>query len=131
MVLSDIVPKSSLEGAIQTLIANLKQQQIYALTGQTEGRSSNSNYGIHFSANKYTIFHGNTYSAVDNSNYVITLDDINITTTFNLGDLIFSKDTGEIVGYSTEHNTITFTQTANNLFKVITIGKYGTIESIN
>lgn len=128
--LSNTVPKSSLDNAVQLLIADLKQQQLYALTGDTQGQISSSNYGIYFSAGKYTLFRGNTYNASDTSNFDVNLDDINTSSTASGSVIVFVKNTGQILNFSPSGNTITLTQINIGSSKTITINKYGVIESI-
>lgn len=128
--LSNTVPKSSLDNALSLLIADLKQQQLHALTGDTQGQSSSSNYGIYFGSGKYTLFRGNNYNASDTSNYDVNLDDINTSSTASGGVIIFVKNSGQILNYSPTNNTITFTQINIGSSKTITINKYGVIESI-
>src|SRR3989344_2005457 len=61
---------TSVEGI---LLADLKQQQLKSMIGDTEGRSDSDQYGIHFDSNKYVLFHGD-YSDGETSNSVINLD---------------------------------------------------------
>lgn len=128
--LSNTVPKNSLDNAVQLFIADLKQQQLYALTGETNGQSSSSNYGIYFSSGKYTLFQGVSYSANNTSNYEVKLDDINTSTSASGGVIIFQKNSGQIQNFIPSNNTITFTQVNINQSVTLTFNKYGVIESI-
>jgi Tfp pilus assembly protein FimT len=128
--LSNTVPQNDLSNATELLIANLKQQQLSALTGNTEAQSASSNYGIYFTAGKYVLFRGNSYNANDSGNYVINTDDINDSTTASGSVLIFQKNTGQILNFQPANNTITLTHTSIQKSKTITLNKYGVIESI-
>lgn len=128
--LSNIAPKASLDGRVQTLIADIKQQQIKAMTGEITNAGSPDNYGIYFSGNKYTLFHGNSYSPVATDNYVVNFDDVNIISSFPASSIIFKKNSGEIINFQPGKNTITITHTYYNLTKIITLNKYGAIESV-
>lgn len=86
--------KASLTSAEEILLADLKQQQLKAMIGDTEGRPSSDSYGVHFDSNKYVLFH-TAYLAGETSNSVINLDS---NLQFNSPDfnIIFSKLSGEI-----------------------------------
>jgi len=64
---------ASLTSAGEILTTDLKQQQLKAMIGDTEGRATSDSYGIHFDSNRYVLFHG-SYSAGETSNSVINLD---------------------------------------------------------
>lgn len=64
---------ASLASVEEILLADLKQQQLKAMIGDTEGRVNSDPYGIHFDQTKYTLFHG-AYSVEDTSNSVINLE---------------------------------------------------------
>ncbi len=83
---------ASLTSVEEILLADLKQQQLKAMIGDTEGRPTSDPYGIHFDSNKYVLFHG-TYSAEDASNSVINLDS-NMQFNNPNFDVIFSKLSG-------------------------------------
>lgn len=124
--------QSNLTATVDTLTADLKQQQLKAMAGDTEGRTSNDDYGIYFGTNSYTLFHG-TYSPSDPSNHTIQLgDNIQISTVlFSNSQILFLKNSGEISNFDPNNNTITLTDTINNRQKTITINRYGVITQIN
>ena len=129
--LSGSTTKASLDTTTQILIGYIKQQQMAALSGETEGRTVSDNYGIHISSNQYTLFHGNNYSATDSSNFNINLDDFLLSSTFANDNIIYNRITGEILNFQPGQNTITLKQNNYPLTKIITINKYGAIESIS
>lgn len=128
--LSNTVPQSALSNATELLVADLKQQQLSALTGNTEGQDNSSNYGIYFTADKYILFRGSVYDANEASNFDINLDNISTSTTASGSVIIFQKNSGEILNFQTSNNTITLTHNDIGHSKTITINKYGIIESI-
>jgi len=128
--LSNIAPKTTVDTAVQVLIANLKQQQLYALTGETEGQATSNNFGIYFGPGGYTLFHSNTYNAADTANYTVILDAINTSCSSAGSVIIFLKNSGQIENFNPSQNTITLTQTNTSQSKTVTINKYGIIESI-
>jgi type II secretory pathway pseudopilin PulG len=125
--------QSILTASVDTFIADLKQQQLKAMVGDTEGRNDSDNYGIHFGTNTYTLFHG-TYSSNDQTNSTIQLgDNIQLSSiTFPGSQIIFLKNSGEISGFdqNPNKNTITLVDISNNLQKKITINRYGIITKI-
>jgi len=123
---------TSLSGNLQTLISDLKAQQIKAMSGATDGRAIADNYGIYFSATKYTLFHGFVYNPTDPSNYDVSLDDnINFSSIgFKNNTLVFLQETGEVSTYSAIANTITIKNIAGTEQKTMTINNYGVISNI-
>jgi len=95
---------------------------------QSMARQEDSQWGVHFESNKYVLFKGSVYSAVDSYNEEITLPDVLTISaiTFNGGgsEVVFSKITGETLNFGT-------TTIQNDLgeSKNILINSYGTIES--
>ena len=116
---------------IDTLIADLSQQQIKAMVGDTEGRSTLDNYGIYFNNATYTLFHG-AYSALESTNFSVNLPTTqHFTTTFPGNQVIFLKGSGEISGFTAGQNTITVANTTSGQQKIIQINRYGVITAIN
>jgi prepilin-type N-terminal cleavage/methylation domain-containing protein len=110
-----------------TLIADLKQQQTKAMVGDTEGRSSTDQYGIHFDTDKYVLFHG-TYNEGDSTNFEVKLEgSLSFTNITGLGNIIFSKGSGESYGLS----SIVLSDSTTNRQKTITINVYGVISNVD
>lgn len=117
---------------ITTFITDLRNQQIKAMAGDTEGRGIPDSYGIHISLTKYTLFHGNTYSPTDPSNFDVPIDPkINLTTLFPNSIIVFNVKSGEITNFTTGSDTITIKETVNNNQKVIQLNKLGSVISVN
>src|SRR5688500_3590048 len=66
--------QTSLSATVETLTADLSQQQLKAMIGDTEGRTTSDTYGIHFDTDSYTLFHG-TYSVSESTNFSINMPD--------------------------------------------------------
>lgn len=125
--------KNDFSATIDTVLSDVKDQQLKAMVGDTEGRASAANYGIHFEQNKYTLFHGSSFSQGDSSNFVINLDSatqIN-SITFPSSNLIFSQATGEVVGFTQGQNTFVIKNTASGDQKTVTVNQYGVIIQVN
>ena len=122
---------TSITSTVDTLLADLSQQQIKAMVGDTEGRSVLSNYGILIGTGVYKLFFG-TYSATESSNFSINLSTSQqITTTFPSNQILFLKGSGEISGFIAGQNTITVKSTVSNDQKIIQINRYGVVMGIN
>lgn len=120
--------KSYLSTTVDTFIADLKQQQLKAMTGDTEGTGNISNYGVHFETTSYTLFR-DIYNVANTANFVVNLSGtIQVSTGFPSSQIIFQKGSGEVVNAP---NTITFRDTASGEEKVVTINVYGVVEGIN
>jgi type II secretory pathway pseudopilin PulG len=112
-----------------TLVSDLKSQQVKAMNGDTEGASSNNNYGIYFESNKYTLFRGNSYSPSDTHNFTINLptgtelSDI----TFNNSLILFAAGSGEFISFNNTKNSLKIKNTTDGSTKGLIINKFGTI----
>jgi type II secretory pathway pseudopilin PulG len=124
--------QSSLSTSIDTFISDIKQQQLKAMIGDTEGRTTSDNYGIYFGATSYTLFHG-TYSTSEPTNFSIPLgDNIQFTNVkFPGSEIIFLRGSGEINSYDSNSSTITLKDILNNSEKTITLNRYGVVTNIN
>lgn len=95
---------------------------------QTLTSQNSSQYGVHISASKITLFTGGTYSAGDpaNKDFPFTLSDSILTISLNGGgsDVIFQRLSGE----TNQSGTIVLTSVAEGKSKTITIYKTGLIE---
>lgn len=123
---------TSVSAVTDTLIADLKNQQIKAMTGASTAGSAD-NYGVFFSSsNKYTLFHGLTYNPADSTNYTVTLDDNSqVSSTFQSNVVIFTHISGEVLNFSNAQNTITVKNTSGGEQQTLTINKLGVITSVN
>lgn len=114
------------------LISDLKEQQIKAMVGDTEGRATHDHYSIRIEQSRYILFHGSSYNANDSSNVIITVDSpIQLTTTFANAQIVFSSVTGEIMSYVNGQNTITVTNTSSGQQNILTLNRYGVVVSTN
>lgn len=125
--LVNVQQRNSLNTTVDVFIADLKEQQLKAMVGDTEGSGIISNYGIRFSSSQYTLFR-NSYGT---SNFVINLPAVmTVTSTFPSNEIVFLKGSGEISGYGGTR-TVTLTDTTNGQQKVLTFNRYGVVTSIN
>lgn len=116
---------ASLTSAEEILLADLKQQQLKSMIGDTEGRSTSDSYGIHFDSSRYVLFHGTVYSSTDASNSV---NDLENNMQFNNPnfDVIFSKLSGQIAAVT----IIELQDNTNSKLKRIHLNIYGTVTQV-
>lgn len=116
---------------ITALATDLYEQRQRAMTGDTQGRLTSDSYGVYFQTSSYVLFHGSSYVASSPDNITVPIaSPIQMSaTTFSGSSVIFAKGSGEIIGYSSSANTVTFTNTSNSESVVVALNKYGTITS--
>lgn len=115
---------ASLNSEEEKLVADLKQQQLKSMIGDTQGRSASDQYGIHFDSGQYVLFHGTTYSVSDTANVVVNLPD---DTQFNNPgfNVIFSKLSG-----TTSATIIELQNKTNSNLKRIHLNMLGTVTQV-
>lgn len=118
--------RASLSSLVQNLISDIRQQQIKAMVGDTEGGTSANSYGVHIDSNKYVLFRGTSYVVTEPSNFAVNMPNNMIFMTPGL-DIIFSKVSGEISAPA----SFQLQDTTNGNTKTIQINRYGVITSVN
>lgn len=122
---------ASTDSQMQTLISDIKSQQLKSMLGATDGGAASKKHGILISQGKYTLFAGDTFSPSDPNNFDVILEsNLGLSTTFSTSTLLFEKLSGEVFSFSPGQNTITLTNQSDNSSKAITIGLYGSL-SVN
>ncbi|OGD85668.1 hypothetical protein A2164_03070 [Candidatus Curtissbacteria bacterium RBG_13_35_7] len=114
---------ASINSTVNTLVADIKEQQLKSMVGDTEGQSIAQTYGVRFETNRYILFHG-MYNPSEPSNFEINLD--SNTTFTNLPstqEFIFLKKSGEIIN----PNSLTIQNNETNEQKTLTINRLGAI----
>lgn len=126
--LTGVHSSTNINTTIDTMVADIKQQQIKAMTGDTEGRASADSYGVHFDTTDYVLFHGTSYNASDTSNLTIDLSQGMQIIRLTHQEIIFNQGNGEIKD-SSGSDTITL-ETPSGQQKTVTFNKYGAVTSI-
>lgn len=116
---------ASLTSVMEILSAELRQQQLKSMIGDTEGRTDSDFYGIHFDSSRYVLFHGANYSSTDTSNSIVNLES-NMQFNDPNFDIIFSKLSGEISAIT----TIELQNNTNSKLKRIYLNKLGVVTQI-
>ena len=108
---------------LNTLLTDLKDQQLMAMTGGTGGGSAAVSYGIYVQSNQFTLFSGSSYSGSDPHNFTESAGGITLSTTLPSSIVIFQKGIGDVQSYTSGSDTITLT--GKNITRTITINRYG------
>lgn len=129
--LLNVKHKASLSTSIDILITDIKNQQLEAMVGDTEGQASMENLGIYFETDRYTLFQGN-YSFSEPSNFTTTLGDNTVfgNISFPSSQVVFASKSGEIIGVTGNH-TIVVQNIQTQELKTLTINKYGVVTAVN
>jgi prepilin-type N-terminal cleavage/methylation domain-containing protein len=119
---------ASQQNTLNQLVSDLRAQQQKAMAGDSGAASTAQPYGVYIQNNQYTLFKGSSYSAADPENFVVAAGaNTTITTTFGSSQVIFTKASGEITGFSAGANTITITNSVSGVSTVITMSRYGVL----
>ncbi len=124
--------KTDLNASVLLLVSDLKQQQVNAMSGETQGVGQKQNFGIKLESIGYYLFQGDAFVNGAALNIPINLkDSVKISsTTFPNQSILFQKGTGEIVNFTEGQNTISLINEATNEIKIITLNKFGTVISV-
>ena len=118
---------------VDTLVADIKNQQTKAMEGAMSNQTVPNGYGIKFVSNQYTLFAGQVYLATASTNAVIGL---NPRVTFSFigfpnSSLVFASTSGEIVGYATSSSVLTLKESDSGATESVQLDHYGTITSVH
>ncbi|MEK7517633.1 MAG: type II secretion system protein [Patescibacteria group bacterium] len=123
--LSSSQQKTSISTTVQTIISDMKTQQIKAMTSDTEGRPTASPYSVHFDANQYVLFYGSAYSSAEPSNFVVPLPpNLQFTTLINV---VFSQTSGSLGSAA----SVTIQNVTTSEVKTIQLNQYGVVTGVN
>ncbi|OGK24749.1 hypothetical protein A3D76_06975 [Candidatus Roizmanbacteria bacterium RIFCSPHIGHO2_02_FULL_37_9b] len=126
--------KNTLSTTISTLQADLKQQQLKAMVGDTEGQPSPNDYGIYFPAAglTYILFQGNSFSETNPTNFSVNLnDDLQFTSIFvKDSQIIYAKGSGEFSNYENNLDYVTLRNINTDETKTIRFNQFGTVINI-
>lgn len=118
--------RTSLETTVNILISDIKQQQLKAMIGDTEGRGVRDDYGIHPGTDAYVLFHGSTYDVGTSGSFTVNLGD---NVYFTSGpDIVFLRRSGEVSGGDT---SLTLRENTTGTQRIINLNRYGVVTSVN
>lgn len=114
---------TSVSTTTDTLLSDLRSQQLLAMSGGQGSTSSQQPQGIYFQPSSYTLFSDSTYNSSDPYNYTVNVGPNQISTTFSSNQVVFEEGDGEVTGFSSGSNTITISGSATS--ETITINRFG------
>lgn len=131
--LTSIQRRTYLITTVNTVVSDIKQQQLKAMAGDTEGRSTHDHYGIYFEQDKYVLFHGTAYSVSESTNADINFENnVELSSiSFPQSQIVFNGVDGEVAGFVNGSNTLTLQNSLTSEQSTITINRYGVITQIN
>lgn len=120
--------QASLDSIVSTLVADIKSQQIKAMSGDSVSASTAQAHGVYIQSGSYTLFKGTSYSGSDTDNYTVAADTgVTLSTTLPSTQVVFTKGTGDVTGFIAGQNTITITSSGTGTSKTLTLNRYGAI----
>mgnify|MGYP001571066613 CR=1 FL=1 len=117
---------------VDTLVAEISNQQNKSMSGAIETGTVQSNYGIYFTQTSYTTFRGASYSAGNGTNFTTNLHTNLRFSTINLpsSQIIFATASGAIQGYSGSQNTVVIQDSLGSITKTLRFNQHGVVESV-
>ena len=121
--------RSVLSSTVETIVSDLKQQQLKAVTGDTGGASYSGAYGIYFEPSRYTLFHGTQYQLGNADNFVVNLNSSIqfIGINFPSSTLVFASVSGETLNYISGSDNLTVEEVNNKEQNRIIVNGLGSI----
>ena len=129
LLLLNLIPKASLTTQAEKLVAELRNQQLRAMTGQIGSAGTAQSQGAYFAGDRYVLFSGTSYNATDPENFEIILDQpLQIESTLPTPQVVFLAGSGEIDSYDPALDRITIRNPASNESVAIEFNQYGIID---
>ena len=118
--------RTNLTNSVTTTIADIRQQQLQAMTGSTNGAGVGDNYGAYLTQHEYTLFKG-TYSPTDPENRTVTLEyPIELRSiSFPSSMIVFASGSGAIVDFSISQHSFGLINLVNGEQKTIDFNSSG------
>ena len=112
------------------LLADLFSQQQKSMQSELGSGGESTPFGIYFQPGYYVLFQGTSYVADQLDNYRVDVPDSLTFSAINLPDntVMFSRITGEVIGYNSSQNTVTLSPLNGGVARVIQLNRYGVVE---
>lgn len=125
--------RASLDANLLTVVSDIKNQQLKAMTGANNETEDFQPFGVYFEPTRYTLFRGTSYSVGNLTNFVINLDNSVQASTISLpgNQIIFATRSGEVENFDQLQREVTFTNTTNSEQKTLQFNKFGVVVSAN
>jgi type II secretory pathway pseudopilin PulG len=123
---------ANLTEALDIFIADLRSQQVKAMTGETISGVQTAGYGIYIESNRYVLFSGDTYNAADTTNASVPFKSPVYASSipFPNQTIVFLAKSGEVSNFVQGSNTISISEQHSSKTKTISINQYGVITAI-
>ncbi len=132
ILISNLIPKTNLSAQAETLVSELRHQQLKAMTAQTGGTNEALSYGLHVSSQEYVLFQGETYDPAADTNFFVELKEpLYLETTFPNQQLVFKTGSGQIVDYNSDFAQLMLNDAQTGKSVIIKFNQYGVIKEIN
>jgi len=126
VLLSRLIPRANLVSTTEVLTAELRSQQLKAMTGEKNSAGEVDTYGIYLQTDRYTLFEGDSFDPDSPGNLVTSLTNyIRLSTTLPDQVVIFTRGRGEILNSTGNNHTITISDTLTGDTRLITLNPYG------
>ena len=131
--LAGLQQQSNLNTSLNTLINDIRSQQLKAQTGETQGAAAGDDYGVYFTATGYILFKGSSYNPADPQNFAINLGSNLTFSNISLpqSQVVFLRGSGEVSGFNQNSDSVTLANTLNSENKTVTLNMYGVITGVN
>ncbi len=132
LTISGVQQRTSLNAEVDMICADLYQQRLKAITGDTESRDTHDLYGIYLRSDDYVLFHGARYSEDNSDNYTVSLGNgVQYTSvTFPDNQIVFASGSGEIVNFQDGRNSFIVTHATLNEQRTVILNRYGVVTAI-
>ncbi len=133
LTLSNLQNRTYLDTSVETLISDIKHQQVLAMSGDTAGAGTVQPFGVYFDIDSYTLFRGTVYDPEDPYNFTVSLyDNLEfLDVDFANSQLIFMSGSGEIYGLTSGEAGVTMVNTVTMDQKILEFNTYGVLTQIH
>lgn len=130
--LTRVQSNTYVDTSTESLLSDIKFQQIQAMNGRLNQSGNPTSYGIHFEENSYTLFEGEAFNPSDPVNFTVSLQgNVSFTSVaFPSQVIVFEHGSGEIIGFEQENNTIGIHDSNSGLYTQIQLNKLGVFTDI-
>lgn len=124
--------KNTSETTINTLLAEISNQQNKSMSGDIGSGTVQNSYGLYFTSTSYTTFRGTVYTGGNSTNFTTTLHPDLRFSTIDLpsSQIIFATSSGSFQGYSASHNSVVLQDSVGSVTKTLRFNQYGVVESV-
>ena len=109
--------------------AIIREAQNKAINTDTNGEAASNEYGVHFEANKYVLFKGDTYTPADPNNFVVDVpQSVTINANLPSNSAVFQRISGEVVSFDDARSTVCIRETALNKTVLLRLNFVGVVD---